>query len=163
VRFIATYETGIDDKRRITVPAEFRNTLRHMNPNAPDTVYLWQSKQGDSLECAGEDFIDRLERQLDRLSEEDPSQAAALIRLIYGASKAVVLDSGGRFVIPEHFCKIVGLKERAVFAGEGAYFRLSSPAANEAIDARLRDIANEDVRDRVFALARRRTVLGGEA
>jgi len=162
VRFIATYDTGIDDKRRITVPAEFRATLRHMNLSAPDTLYLWKSKEGDTLECAGEDFIDRLEAQLDVLSLEDPGQAEALSQQIFGASRAVNLDAGGRFVLPEAFTRAVGLADRGVFTGAGAYFRLASPAATEALEERSRSLANDAVRDRVFARARRRGA-GGEA
>ena len=46
----STYESGLDDKRRMTIPAAFRAVLRD---KSHDGVLIWKSFRGAYLEGAG--------------------------------------------------------------------------------------------------------------
>ncbi|MET0546813.1 MAG: division/cell wall cluster transcriptional repressor MraZ [Caulobacterales bacterium] len=137
--YLSTYESGLDDKRRMTVPAAFRAVLRDKEG---DGVLIWKSFRGAYLEGAGMDYILKIKAALDDMDPYDDAREA-FETAIFGGSRQFALDSAGRLVLPEDFCAHAGLDERAVIVGVGDSFQVWSPEAYTARERNARDAANQ--------------------
>ncbi len=71
--YLSTYESGLDDKRRMTIPAAFRAVLRD---KSHDGVLIWKSFRGAYLEGAGMDYILKIKSALDELDPYDDAREA---------------------------------------------------------------------------------------
>lgn len=138
--YLSTYESGLDDKRRMTIPAAFRAVLRE---KSHDGVLIWKSFRGDYLEGAGMDYILKIKAALDELDPYDDAREA-FETAIFGGSRQFTLDSAGRFVLPEDFCGHAGLTERAVIVGVGDSFQIWSPDAYQERERSAREAANQN-------------------
>lgn len=157
MRFVSTYDAGLDDKRRVTIPADFRAGLKSGGPNQSETsdhVRVWPG-EGAWLEGADDGFIAALSAATEDLAQDDPDLAEAATLAILGGSRKLSIDSAGRMVLPESFVAHAGLTDRVAFQGLGPYFRIAAPdtAQSLAVVARERTIG---IKPRVFAMARRR-------
>ncbi|MCE2891325.1 MAG: division/cell wall cluster transcriptional repressor MraZ [Hyphomonadaceae bacterium] len=153
MRFVSTYDAGLDDKRRVTLPADFRAGLK-ADGDAQDHVRVWPG-DGDWLEGADDRFIAALSQSAEDMAQDDPEAAEAATLAILGGSRKLSLDGAGRIVLPETFVSHAGLADRVSFVGLGPYFRIASPevAARMAQTARDRTAATKA---KIFAMARRK-------
>jgi MraZ protein len=158
VRFVSTYDAGLDEKRRVTIPADFRLGLKSGGAQSPsiecDHVRIWPG-EGAWLEGADDGFIAALSQSAEELAQDDPDMAEAATLAILGGSRKLSLDSAGRVVLPEAFVAHAGLSEKIQFQGLGPYFRITSPdmGASMALSAREKTKA---IKPRIFAMARRK-------
>ena len=89
--YLSTYESGLDDKRRMTIPAAFRAVLRE---KSHDGVLIWKSFRGAYLEGAGMDYILKIKAALDELDPYDDAREAfdMVPRLARESSWGTTLD-----------------------------------------------------------------------
>jgi MraZ protein len=154
VRFVSTYDAGLDEKRRVTIPADFRAGLKSGSDS--DHVRIWPG-EGAWLEGADDAFIAALSRSTEDLSEDDPELAEAATLAILGGSRKLSIDSAGRMVLPDAFVEHGALEIRGMvqFQGLGPYFRITSPQSGQAMALAARE-KTKAIKPRIFAMARRK-------
>lgn len=150
MRFVSTYDAGLDDKRRVTIPADFRAALR--SGGESDHVRVWPG-EGPWLEGADDAFIAALSESTEDLAQDDPDLAEAATLAILGGSRKLSIDSAGRMVLPEGFVAHAALTDRVTFQGLGPYFRITSPEAGQAMAVAARE-KTKAIKSRIFAMAR---------
>lgn len=158
MRFVSTYDAGLDEKRRVTLPADFRAGLK-AEGDTQDHIRVWPG-DGDWLEGADDRFISALSQSAEDMAQDDPEAAEAATLAILGGSRKLALDGAGRIVLPEAFVAHASLAERVSFIGLGPYFRIASPD----VAMRMAEAARErtaSTKAKIFALARRKVREGG--
>ena len=152
MRFVSTYDAGLDDKRRVTIPADFRAGLKM--GEGSEHVRVWPG-EGPWLEGADDGFIAALSQSAEELADDDPDLAEAATLAILGGSRKLSLDSAGRMVLPDGFVSHAGLTDRVQFQGLGPYFRIASPEMGQSMALAARD-KTKAIKPRIFAMARRK-------
>lgn len=132
IYYHSTYRHGVDDKRRVQIPAKWR-------PEAEDaefTVILWSDngQSGPCLRVLPQRQIDALMQRIESMSTSDPKDVA-LRRNIAKCSDTVTIDKGGRICIPENMARKAGIGKEAVLAGALQWFEVWNPEAYEAVSA----------------------------
>ncbi|MSR42493.1 MAG: hypothetical protein EXS19_00485 [Pedosphaera sp.] len=113
IYYNSLYRHGVDEKRRVQVPAKWR-------PAAPEvefTVILWpKAKQGPCLRVLPPEQMAGLMRDIDAMSNDNPNKVV-LKRFIGSQSEQVALDKGGRICLPEQMAREAGLAKEVVLVG----------------------------------------------
>lgn len=157
MRFVSTYDAGLDEKRRVTIPADFRLGLK--SGGETDHVRIWPG-DGAWLEGADDGFIEALSEATEDLAQDDPELAEAATLAILGGSRKLSIDSAGRMVLPEIFVTHAGLGDRIVFQGLGPYFRITSAQTGQAMAVQASE-KTKSIKPRIFAMARKKVREGG--
>lgn len=132
---------AIDDKGRLAVPANLRNSIPSDDGDAKAgrTLCVTRHERSACLIAFGQD---RLKKMLDAVEREEEIALArgedynrdAANRRKFGLVETVTLDGSGRFIVPP-FLKDVGKLDRQVFFhGAGEYFELWDPEVLLASD-----------------------------
>jgi MraZ protein len=137
--FLSSFESGVDAKKRVSIPAPFRRVL-----GGADSVYLWPSLDKPCIEGAGEGLMQQFEDSMADLDLMDPRRIA-LANYIMGEARQGKLDEGGRIVLDAELLATAGITEKAKFVGLGDRFQIWEPAAYEAERANMRSLARESL------------------
>lgn len=125
------YEHGVDDKRRVQVPAMWRPAT----PGAEFTLIVWpKSKAGTCLRVLPPKKMAELMRTLDALPNTDPNKTV-LKRFIGSNSCQVVLDKVGRICLPEDMAHEAGITDRVMLVGLLDRFEIWSPERYRGVRA----------------------------
>ena len=160
--FLSTYDSKVDGKNRVSIPASFRKNL-----GGDDAVFLWPSidKSKKCLEGGSRQLIMNYQRAFQRLKPMD-SRRRALEHSLLGRVREFQFDAGGggRIVLSKDFKAHSGIEEDVRFVGLGDRFEVWSPARYDAMYADLMDLAADstdliDVFDEVVSA----TASAGEA
>lgn len=132
------YQHGVDEKRRLQVPAKWRASL----PEPVEyTLVLWP--HGDMpdacLMALTPGLWQQLVDQLKAMPFMDP-KAQALRRWFGQKSFQVTLDKSGRFVVPEEMAKAAGIEKEAMFVGMVDRFAIWNPERYAPV--RVQDLQN---------------------
>ncbi|MCF7668621.1 MAG: hypothetical protein K9N48_02475 [Verrucomicrobia bacterium] len=122
------YRFGIDEKRRVQIPAKWRPS----RPNTIFTLILWPRgtvKDACLLVLPPSEWDD-LVAKIKAMPYSDP-KAEALRRLLGRKSHRVALDKAGRICIPEEMMKAAVLDKEAVLAGLVDRFEIWNPERYE--------------------------------
>ncbi|MBI1358707.1 MAG: division/cell wall cluster transcriptional repressor MraZ [Alphaproteobacteria bacterium] len=137
--FLSSYESGVDAKKRVSIPASFRKALA-----GEDSVFLWPALDKGCLEGGGEALVTRFQRAISRLRPMDPRREA-LATNIFGAGRHCKFDEGGRIVLEGDFLLHAGISGKARFVGLGDRFQIWSPEAHLARVESMRKLALESL------------------
>ncbi len=137
--FLSNFESGVDAKKRVSIPAPFRRVL-----GGADSVYLWPSLDNPCIEGAGEGLMQQFEDSMADLDLMDPRRIA-LANYIMGEARQGKLDEGGRIVLDAELLATAGITEKVKFVGLGDRFQIWEPAAYEAEKAKMRALAKESL------------------
>lgn len=128
--------SAIDDKGRLAVPANLRNSIPadHCASDAKGgrTLCVTRHERSDCLIAFGPDRMRKMLAALDReeeiaLQRGDTYDRDGANRRKFGLVETVALDGSGRFIVPP-FLKDVGkLDHQVFFHGAGEYFELWDP------------------------------------
>ena len=131
VFYNSLYRHGVDEKRRVQVPAKWRS-----QEEVVFTVILWGAKSlaGACLLVLPPTEWAVLVEKVKAMSFSDP-KAEALRRLIGVDSIQVTVDRAGRICLPEKMAESAGIKGDAVLVGLLDRFQIWTPARYEAIRA----------------------------
>jgi len=151
--FLSTFETGLDAKGRVSVPADFRARVAG-DPMA--AVYLFPHFKGAFLEGGGQAFIDRYAKDIAKLPRFDPLRRKLEV-VVLGAAKRLDFDGNGRVTLPKAFADHAGIDKRVVFVGCGSRFEIWSAEAHEARLSEAREEAADMIDDPQLA-----ALFGGE-
>lgn len=148
--FVSTYESAVDAKGRISVPAPFRTVL-----GSKSRVYIYPAIDGTPcLEGCGEDMMILYRQVVARMSPQDPARAA-FVHSIFAKLVERKLDETGRIKLPAPMLKTVGISNQIIFSGANDRFRIWNPGNYEAYDEKMsaQATANQDKFDAPFRAA----------
>ena len=113
IHYHSLFRHGVDEKRRVQVPAKWRPT----KPGVEFTLLLWPNgAQADAcLLVLPPPEMRALAEKIKAMSFADP-KASALRRLLGSKSASVALDKGGRICVPEAMAKAVNIESDRVTA-----------------------------------------------
>ena len=125
------YRHGVDEKRRIQVPAKWRPA----RAGVEFTLVLWpKSKEGPCLLVLPPVEMAELMRDLDAMPNTDPNKVV-LKRFIGSESVQVALDKSGRICLPEEMAKAVDIKDEAILVGLLDRFEIWNPERYQKVKA----------------------------
>jgi MraZ protein len=125
------YKHGVDDKRRLQIPAKWRPAKE----NFEFTLIVWpKSKEGPCLRALPPEQMAKTLREIDALPNSDPNKVV-LKRFIGSESVQVVLDKAGRVCLPDGMAAAAGIKEEAMLVGLLDRFEIWNPERYEKVRA----------------------------
>jgi MraZ protein len=125
------YKHGVDEKRRVQIPAKWRPT----EPGTELTLMLWpKAKEGPCLRVLPPEQMAKLVREVNAMPNSD-SNKVVLKRFIGSESEQVTLDKAGRICLPEKMAREAGIGEEAVLVGLLDRFEIWSPERYENVKA----------------------------
>ena len=131
IYYNSVYRHGVDEKRRVQVPAKWRPA----EEDVEFTLILWpQAKEGPCLRVLPPKEMAELMRDIDAMPNIDPKKVA-LKRFIGGESVQVALDKAGRICLPEGMTAKAGISDQAVLVGLLDRFEIWNPDRYEAVKA----------------------------
>ena len=111
--FVGSYSHSLDSKKRVFVPAKFREDLGN-------TFYITRKFDTYLSIYTEEEWAAYLEK-LEKLPE---SVAAEVQEFILGGAQKCVPDNSGRIIIDERLLKHAGINKNIVFVGAGRQIRV---------------------------------------
>jgi MraZ protein len=129
IYFNSLYRHGVDEKRRLQIPAKWRPSQGEMTL----TLLLWPRgsvKEACLLALAPAEW-DTLVQKLKLMPYADP-QAQTLRRILGTKSDRVSIDKSGRICLPEAMAKAVAVEKEAVLVGLLDRFEIWNPERYEA-------------------------------
>jgi MraZ protein len=127
----STYKHGVDEKRRLQIPAKWRPA----KPNVEFTLIVWpKSKDGPCLRALPPEQMAKTLREIDAMPNSDPSKVV-LKRFIGSESVQVALDKAGRVCLPDAMASAAGIKEEAMLVGLLDRFEIWNPERYEKVRA----------------------------
>ena len=125
--FLSTFETKIDKKGRISIPARYRLLLE----KSDEELILFSTPESNYVQGCGNNYIKRLwetNLELDQISNE-----ALYIQDILSDSIHAKIDAEGRILLSEKLIKIAKLTSTVLFAGRGETFQIWDPKNFNAV------------------------------
>jgi MraZ protein len=123
VSFKGEYDFGVDDKRRIQIPAKWRPA-----EGTVLSVHVWKA-EGQKHPCLlvlPPATARKLEEKLEGMAFSDP-KAEALRRLLGADCDDLTLDSAGRICLPEKLAGKANISKKAVLVGLFDRFQIWHP------------------------------------
>ncbi len=143
IHYTSLFRHGIDDKRRVQIPAKWRPS----QPEAELTLIPWPGRTvpgAVSLLVLPPSRMAALAEKLSLMPLGD-QKAEALRRLIGSKSAGVTVDKAGRICIPEAMATLAGLKKEALFVGMVDCFGVWDPERHAAVSAVDETLSNEAI------------------
>ena len=127
----ARYRHGVDEKRRVQIPAKWRPA----DSGVEFTLILWpKAKEGPCLRVLPPKEMAEMMRDIDAMPNGDPSKVV-LKRFIGSESVQVALDKSGRICLPEEMARAAGIAEDAVLVGLLDRFEIWNPERYDKVRA----------------------------
>jgi MraZ protein len=123
-RFLSHYTNRFDAKGRISVPAPFRQVLAK---DGFEGVYAYPSLDSPALDCGGHRLLAEIDALLATMPPFSPDRDAFATALM-GTSEILRMDAEGRVMLDERLKAQLGLREEAVFVGQGHKFQIWEPS-----------------------------------
>jgi len=128
--YTSIYHHGVDDKRRLQIPAKWRPAEESFQ----FTMILWpgSASSGSYLLFLPPEPLHLLMEKLKAMPYSDPT-AHSLRRLLGTKSDRVTVDKGGRICLPEMMAKGAGIESDAVLVGSWDRFEVWNPERYKAV------------------------------
>jgi MraZ protein len=129
VLYNSLYRHGVDEKRRVQIPAKWRPTVEGFE----FTLLLWpnsQTRESYILVLPPEPLHDLIQK-LKAMPYSD-AKADSLRRLLGKNSDQATVDKAGRMCLPEKMANGAGIDREAVLIGSWDRFEIWSPERYEA-------------------------------
>jgi MraZ protein len=124
-----TYTHGVDDKRRLSVPARWRPEVA----GTELTLILWpKEKAGACIRVLPPHKMADLMKDIDAMANSD-AKKTFLKRFIGSRSLQVTVDTAGRICLPDDMAKEAAISDKAVLVGLLDRFEIWSPARYETL------------------------------
>ena len=120
--YTGTYCHGVDEKRRLQVPAKWR-------PEEAATefsIMLWPGAHGGCLKVLPPREMAKLRDEINAMSKDD-SRKASMKRVVGGGSMQVQVDKAGRICLPEEMSKRAEIGSEVVMVGMLDRFEIWNP------------------------------------
>ena len=123
--FLSQYTYKVDNKGRVSVPADFRVSI---NTNFFNGIIAFRSYKFTAIE--GLDF-EKMKKIADSLDDLDffSESKNDITTSILSDSYKLPFDSEGRICLPHELLKFANIKNQATFVGRGSSFQIWNPNA----------------------------------
>ena len=123
--FLSQYTYKVDNKGRVSVPADFRISI---NTKFFNGIIAFRSYKFTAIE--GLDF-EKMKKIADSLDDLDffSESKNDITTSILSDSYKLPYDSEGRICLPNELLKFANIKNQATFVGRGSSFQIWSPIA----------------------------------
>jgi division/cell wall cluster transcriptional repressor MraZ len=111
---------ALDPKNRTTIPSNWR-------PEKPAPLWLVPQSDGLCLLALPYEEFRAVPAKVNTLAHMDPEERQDFIDLFFSEAQEVTPDSQGRFVIPQHFCEQLKLKDWVCMSGADSKFKIWNP------------------------------------
>ncbi len=140
IYYNSLYRHGVDDKRRLQIPAKWRPA----DAGVQFTLILWPkgAMQDACLLVLPPDEWVTLVQKLKALPFADP-KAEVLRRIIGLKSDRCVLDKSGRICLPDGMAKAAGIEKEALLLGLVDRFEIWNPERFESVSAVDQQLSSE--------------------
>jgi MraZ protein len=129
IYYNSLYRHGVDDKRRVQIPAKWRPE----SEGVEFTLILWpKPKEGPCLRVLPPKQMAKLVADLDAMANADPNKGV-LKRFIGSQSIQVTADKNGRICLPEPMAVEVGIANEAILVGLLDRFEIWSPEGYDRV------------------------------
>ncbi len=137
--FLSTFVNKIDAKGRVSVPAQFRQSLINQDFSG---VVVYESFINECIEGCD---IDRIKRLSDSIDNLDPfsEERDAFATTILGSAMQLAMDQDGRVILPPSLLKKNAIGSEALFVGKGPTFEIWQPRKFEDYLAKAKINAKE--------------------
>ena len=122
-RFLSHVINRFDAKGRISVPASFRAVLAK---EGFEGVFAHPALEAPALDCGGTRLLNAIHGFLESMPPYSPEREDLSLALL-GTGEILRMDSEGRVMIGESMRALIGLKDEAVFVGQGEKFQIWEP------------------------------------
>jgi len=124
-----TYTHGVDDKRRLSVPARWRPE----KAGTELTLILWpKEKAGACIRVLPPHKMADLMKDIDAMANSD-AKKTFLKRFIGSRSIQVTVDNAGRICLPDEMAKAAAITDKALLVGLLDRFEIWSPARYQTL------------------------------
>ena len=145
VQYYSRYSHGVDEKRRVQIPAKWRSAAADMEL----TLILWENNAnaGACLRVYPPKQMQALIQKIETMSTSDPG-AVALRRNIAKNGESVAVDKAGRICLPEEIAVKAGIQpgKQVTLAGALQWFEIWNPERYALASASDEALAPESVR-----------------
>ncbi len=125
------YRHGVDEKRRLQVPAKWRPS----RSGTELTLILWpKSVEGSCVRVLPPEEMAKLKASIDAMPNEDPKKTV-LKRFIGSESVQVALDKAGRICLPDGMARQAGIQGEAMLVGLLDRFEIWNPDRYDRVKA----------------------------
>jgi MraZ protein len=125
--FLSTYEKPLDAKRRLQVPADYREAAKGVT-GADEGLYAFAALDLDCVELGGALLFSRYQGLIENL-DFGSKERRLLEHAIYSGMMRLGFDSGGRITVPDDMCRRFGFESNIVLVGLGDRFQIWRPEA----------------------------------
>ncbi len=126
--FLSTATNKVDAKRRVSLPAAFRDLLADETVRA---VYCFPSLDHSAIEGMAPSRMDQLIDLVDELGPYS-GEGQALSKGVLARAHKLDVDDDGRVLLPESLMAHASISDRATFVGLGRRFEIWAPEAHDA-------------------------------
>ena len=122
-RFVSSFESRLDAKGRVSVPAAFRAVLAR---DGFEGVYCYPALDAPALDAGGNALL----MEIEALTQQFPNYSDERDRLLlalFGTSETLKVDGEGRVVLSEALLTHIGVTQAVVFVGLGHKFQIWEP------------------------------------
>ena len=135
VVFLGEYRHSLDAKKRLIVPARFRELLS-------DTFYITRGLDGCLAGYTQESWNEQM-AQLAKLPSTS-RKARQYVRSITSKAMECRLDSQGRLQLPQYLIELAGIEKACVIVGVSDHFEIWSEERWTSFDEEAGDVFEED-------------------
>ena len=121
--FLSQYTYKVDNKGRISVPADFRVSI---NTNFFNGIIAFRSYKFRAIEALDFEKMKKIADSLDDLDFFSESKNDITTSILSDSYK-LPFDSEGRICLPNELIKFANIKNQATFVGRGSSFQIWNP------------------------------------
>lgn len=118
--FLGTIENKIDNKGRISVPADFRLNIKNEEFQGVILYHSFTAKCIEGCTISRMELMANATDNLDLFSEKQEE----LNNLIFSDARMLSFDTTGRIILPEDLINFANIDKTALFVGRGKTFQI---------------------------------------
>ena len=121
--FLSTVLNKMDSKCRVSVPSNFRSSLKNQSFKG---VVAFPSYNDNSIDACGIERMEKISHSLD--SDNNYSRDEFdLISLYFGEAEQLPFDKEGRIILPKKLINHAQIEKNVLFVGLGPTFKIWNP------------------------------------
>lgn len=120
------FRHAVDSKGRITVPARWRRA-------EAEDFYILPEQHGDFLIVMPPEEFQAIGRKVTADTSLSEDKKRKFFRTFYSQAQSVSVDRQGRMLLPEEYCRRVGIQEEVILAGGLVRFEVWNPDRWKAV------------------------------
>ncbi|MGA0093352.1 MAG: division/cell wall cluster transcriptional repressor MraZ [Chthoniobacterales bacterium] len=119
--YAGEFRHAVDTKHRVTVPSRWRSD------DDKEEFFAVPDPGGDFLMILPPHEFDRVKSDVEANASIAPSDRRKFIRRFYSLAQIVTVDKQGRILLPEEYCRRLGLEGEVVLIGTHSRMEIWNP------------------------------------